>query len=106
VRNILDIKMRGTHYGDILSKQKDGYNIYSLAGNNRSYSYLPEKEKIGKSFRSKASQLSISPRGQKTIPKSNLTERKGDVLRIHAENLRMVKRLARVDNKIKFLGRE
>jgi hypothetical protein len=42
--------------------------------------------------------------GQKTIPNSNLTERKASVLKIHAENLKMVKRLAAVDGKVRFLG--
>ena len=44
--------------------------------------------------------------GMRTIPNSNLAGRKKDVLDIHRENLRMVKRLAQLDAQQGILNRE
>lgn len=93
VKTIIEIQRRKPQYVDILDRRTEaGQNIYHLAGNHRDliykkvdYKQCRDAEKVN----TDRTAIRI-----KTIPNSNLSQRKMEVLRIHKENLRMVKALA------------
>ena len=93
----MDIQKRKSNYIDILEHRKDGQNIYHLTGNNRT-TFVPLKGSDGAPGKLNANKIVILPDRtgcrMRTIPNSNLIERKRKVLDIHEENLKMVKRLA------------
>ena len=110
VQSIIDINKRKTNYMDILQSTKDGQNIYSLAGNNRStFVQLPDGKKEQTNNHRTTKAITVPSRviqGMKTIPNSNLGLRKREVLEIHKENLKMVKRLADMKAHQEILTRE
>ena len=101
IKSIVDIQRRKSQYVDILDRRVHGQNIYHLQGNSREQIYsktaLQAKQESGGGAvmpdknQKKAEKISSS---MKTIPNSNLNQRKHEVLRIHKENMRMVKKLA------------
>ena len=109
VKTIIDIQNRKSKYTDILEHRKEGQNIYHLSGNNRA-TFIPlttTHRQVNDFNATKA--IDVPPRvitGMRTIPNSNLAGRKRDVLEIHQENLRMVKRLAHLDAQQGILNRE
>jgi len=93
VKSIIEIQNRRSNYNDILEHRKDGQNVYALVGHSRNMVNLGLKKSNGDAA---AKTISISNnRGTvlKTIPCSNLFVRKQAVLRIHKENLRIVRKL-------------
>ena len=98
MKSIAEIQRRKRHYVDILDKRVDGQNIYYLVGHTRANIFSnnngisqgkdPVINPAGAQFAQKI--VSVPEKHQtrlRTIPNSNLNERKKDVLRIHKENL-------------------
>ena len=100
VKSISEIKNRRRHYIDILDKRVDGQNIYYLVGHTRSniFSFNSGIGGIKNAKGEYASKIIQMPEKSavrlRTIPNSNLNERKREVLRIHKQNMDMVTRLA------------
>lgn len=107
VKSIKEIQRRQSNFVDILDKKRiDGQNIYYLVGHSRGNIFTNSagtyqegkayvKNPVAQEFGTR-----VVPAPDKnatrlrTIPNSNLTQRKTDVLRIHKENLKFVSRLS------------
>ena len=100
VKSLVEIQKRKPQYVDILDKKLHGHNIYHLTSaresdlkkltiKNKEDGATGEKDKT----KEKTHQSNVHAT-MKSIPNSNLNQRKNEVLRIHKENMRMVKKLA------------
>jgi hypothetical protein len=89
VKSIIGIQNRKPHYPDILDRHINGQNVYMLVGHSRGITHthqgMSEVKHVGMTERSGTV--------LKTIPCSNLNQRKKHVLKVHAENLKLVQRL-------------
>ena len=104
MKQISEISNRKRQYIDILDKQVDGQNIYYLVGHSRGNIFHnntghyqgkrevqnPLSDEFGQKMLFMPDSAAVR---LKTIPNSNLTARKRAVLNIHAENMKMVKKL-------------
>ena len=80
-------------YPDILSQSKDGHNMYMLVASNRATVVESGHRVDGTPIPAQIvqnSHLAAAGARLKTIPNSNLSARKQQVLRVHKENLKMV----------------
>ena len=94
VKSIIQIKKRETNHGNRLVQCKDGQNIYTLCGNSRSHIMSQD---YGRGAGKIIATLTNRKIGQlTTIPCSNLSTRKKNVLRIFSDNVNLTDRLQNV----------
>lgn len=89
VRTILEIHNRKPHYVDIMEQTATGQPVYKLISHSRGINLSQPDYAIKHVTMTERSGM-IS----KIVPHSNLNQRKRQVLKVHAENLKMVQRLA------------